>query len=74
MEAGGVGEVVQDGVNGLLVPAGDEAALALAVQRYFADDALRERLRAAASSSVAAYAPERVFGELEATLHRVARG
>jgi len=73
MEAGGVGEVVQDGVNGLLVPAGDEAALALAVQRYFADDALRERLRAGAASSVAAYAAERVFGELEATLHRVAR-
>ena len=73
MEAGGVGEVVHDGVNGLLVPAGDGAALADAVQRYFADEALRERLRAAAASSVAAYAPERVFGELEATLRRVAR-
>jgi hypothetical protein len=43
------------------------------VRRYFADDALRERLRAAAAPSVAAYAPERVFGELEATLRRVAR-
>jgi hypothetical protein len=43
------------------------------VRRYFADDALRERLRAAAASSVAAYAPERVFGELESTLRRVAR-
>jgi glycosyltransferase involved in cell wall biosynthesis len=73
MEAGGVGEVVQDGVNGLLVPAGDTAALAEAVRRYFADDALRERLRAAAARSVAAYAPERVLGELEATLRRVAR-
>ncbi|TML27430.1 MAG: glycosyltransferase family 4 protein [Actinobacteria bacterium] len=73
MEAGGVGEVVHDGVNGLLVPAGDTAALANAVRRYFTDDALRERLRAAAASSVAAYAPERVFGELEATLHRIAR-
>ncbi len=73
MEAGGVGEVVRDGVNGLLVPAGDSGALAEAVRRYFADDALRERLRAAAASSVAAYAPERVFGELEATLLRVAR-
>jgi glycosyltransferase involved in cell wall biosynthesis len=73
MAAGGVGEVVQDGVNGLLVPAGDTRALAEAVRRYFRDDALRERLRAAAASSVAAYAPERVFGELEATLHRVAR-
>jgi glycosyltransferase involved in cell wall biosynthesis len=73
MEAGGVGEVVRDGENGLLVPAGDASALAEAVRRYFADDALRERLRAAAASSVAAYAPERVFGELEATLRRVAR-
>jgi glycosyltransferase involved in cell wall biosynthesis len=74
MEAGGVGEIVRDGVNGLLVPAGDTAALANAVRRYFADDALRERLRASAASSVAAYAPERVFGELESTLGRVARG
>jgi len=73
MEAGGVGEVVRDGENGLLVPAGDASALAEAVRRYFADDALCERLRAAAASSVAAYAPERVFGELEATLRRVAR-
>jgi glycosyltransferase involved in cell wall biosynthesis len=73
MEAGGVGEVVHDEQNGLLVPAGDTAALADAVRRYFADDALRERLRAAAARSVAAYAPERVFGELESALHRVAR-
>jgi len=73
MEAGGVGEVVHDGVNGLLVPAGDTAALVEAVRRYFSDDALRERLRAAAAQSVAAYAPERVFGELESTLRRVAR-
>jgi glycosyltransferase involved in cell wall biosynthesis len=73
MEAGGVGEVVHDEVNGLLVRAGDTAALADAVRRYFSDDALRERLRAAAAQSVAAYAPERIFGELESTLRRVAR-
>ena len=73
MEAGGVSEVVQDGVNGLLVPAGDSEGLAEAVRRYFSDAELRERLRAAAASSVAAYAPERVFGELESKLRRVAR-
>jgi glycosyltransferase involved in cell wall biosynthesis len=73
MEAGGVSEVVHDGVNGLLVESGDTSALAEAVRRYFADGALRERLRAAAAASVADYAPERVFGELEATLRRVAR-
>jgi glycosyltransferase involved in cell wall biosynthesis len=72
MEAGGISEVVRDGINGLLVPAGDTAALADALRRYFADTALRERLRGAAAESVAEYAPDRVFGELEATLERVA--
>jgi glycosyltransferase involved in cell wall biosynthesis len=69
-DAGGVGEVVRDGVNGLLV---SPAELADAVRRYFSDAALRERLRAAAAQSVAAYAPERVFGELETMLRRAAR-
>jgi glycosyltransferase involved in cell wall biosynthesis len=68
MEAGGVGEVVRDGVNGLLVPAGDTEALGDAVRRYFRDGELRERLRAAAAPSVAEYAPERVFGVLEQKL------
>lgn len=73
MEAGGVAEVVQDGVNGILVPAGDTPALAEAVRRYFGDAGLRERLRKAAADSVAGYAPERVFAQLEETLLRVAR-
>jgi glycosyltransferase involved in cell wall biosynthesis len=71
-EAGGVSEVVHDGVNGLLVAAGDTAALGEAVRRFFADDELRERLRAAAAASVSEYAPERVFSELEKTLRRIA--
>jgi glycosyltransferase involved in cell wall biosynthesis len=73
MEVGGVAEVVHDGENGLLVTAGDTAALGEAVRRFFEDDALRERLRAAAAASIAAYAPERVFGELESALERIAR-
>jgi glycosyltransferase involved in cell wall biosynthesis len=72
MDAGGVAEVVEDGVNGLLVPAGDTAALTDAVRRFFADGELRERLRTGASASAAAYAPERVFGRLEAKLLEVA--
>jgi glycosyltransferase involved in cell wall biosynthesis len=71
MAAGGVGEVVRDGVNGLLVPAGDTAALGRALRRYFGDPELRERLRAGAAPSVADYSVDRVFGELEATLLRV---
>jgi len=73
MEAGGVGEVVRDGENGLLVPAGDTEALAAALRRYFGDAELRERLRSQAARSVDDYAPERIFGELEAALVRVAR-
>jgi glycosyltransferase involved in cell wall biosynthesis len=72
MEAGGVAEVVHDGVNGLLVPAGDTEALAGAVRRYFADEALRERLRARAAESVADYSAERVFAQLEDVLRAVA--
>jgi glycosyltransferase involved in cell wall biosynthesis len=65
---GGVGEVVHDGENGLLVPAGDAAALAEAVRRYFADDELRSRLRAAAAGSVRAFDRETVFGRIEQAL------
>jgi glycosyltransferase involved in cell wall biosynthesis len=72
MQAGGVSEVVHDGVNGLLVAAGDTAGLGEAVRRYFADDELRERLRGAAAASLAGYAPDVVFGELEQTLRRIA--
>jgi len=70
---GGVAEVVTNEENGLLVPAGDADGLAAAVRRYFEDSPLRERLRAHAEPSVARYAAERVFGELESTLERLAR-
>jgi glycosyltransferase involved in cell wall biosynthesis len=72
MEAGGVAEVVRDGVNGLLVPAGDTDALAEAVRRYFGDAVLRERLRGQATESVADYSADRVFSRLEDVLHSVA--
>ena len=71
--AGGVAELVAHERNGLLVDQDDPEALGAAIRRFFEDGELRERLRAAAAPSVAAYAPERVFGELEATLVRVAR-
>jgi glycosyltransferase involved in cell wall biosynthesis len=70
---GGVPEVVADGVNGLLVSPNDIGALAAAIERFFADDELRARLRAAAAESVLRYAPERVLGELERILVTAAR-
>jgi len=69
---GGVAEVVRDGENGLLVAPGDVAGLAASIRRYFEDEPLRERMRAAAAASVADYAPERVFARLEETLAAVA--
>jgi len=69
---GGVAEIVRDGQNGLLVQPGDAGALAAAIRRYFADEALRGRLRAAAAQSVSEYAPERVYAQLEAVLEQAA--
>jgi glycosyltransferase involved in cell wall biosynthesis len=70
---GGVAEVVEDGRNGLLVPAGDPEALGAAIKRFFADQELRERLRAAAAESVRRFAPEIVYARLEAILEDAAK-
>jgi glycosyltransferase involved in cell wall biosynthesis len=71
--AGGVEEVVHDGVNGLLVEPGDVEALAGAIRRFVSDPALADALRANAAASVADYAPGRVYERLEAILERAAR-
>lgn len=70
---GGVGEVVRDGENGLLVPLGDSSALGEAIRRYFGDEELRRRLREQAAASVEQYSQERIFTELEQTLEQVTR-
>ena len=44
---GGAAEIVEDGVNGLLTPPGDVAALTAAMRKILEDDALRDRLREA---------------------------
>jgi glycosyltransferase involved in cell wall biosynthesis len=45
--AGGIPEIVEDGVNGLLVPPRDHHALAEAIVRALEDVALRQRMGAA---------------------------
>jgi glycosyltransferase involved in cell wall biosynthesis len=49
------GGLVRDGRNGLVVPAGDPAALAGALRRLQGDPELRARLGAAAREDVAPY-------------------
>jgi glycosyltransferase involved in cell wall biosynthesis len=58
---GGIPEVVDDGVNGLLVPAHDVAAIARAVDRVVHDDALRRALATAAPESVEELAEPRIL-------------
>ena len=69
---GGVPEIVRDGDNGLLVPAGSPEALADAIRRFFADEGLRARLAERAAQSVAQYTEESVFRRIEAELERAA--
>jgi glycosyltransferase involved in cell wall biosynthesis len=70
---GGVSEVVRDGQNGLVVEPNDVGALAAAIERFFGDSELAARLRANAASSVAAYAPDELYGRLEKILVEAAR-
>lgn len=51
---GGNTELIRDGFNGLLVPAGDPAALAAAIRRVVEDDGLRHRLADAARADAEA--------------------
>ncbi|HEY2182192.1 MAG TPA: glycosyltransferase family 4 protein [Solirubrobacteraceae bacterium] len=58
-EVGAVaGGLVRDGVNGLVVPAGDDRALAQALKRLAEDPELRARLGQQGASDVAAYSDE----------------
>src|SRR5919108_606582 len=73
-DVGGVTEILRDGENGLLVPMNDAEALAGAIRRYFDDEALQERLRAATVASVTRFAPEAIYARLEALLEEAASG
>jgi glycosyltransferase involved in cell wall biosynthesis len=65
---GGVPEVVEDGVNGLLVPPGDVEALAEALRRLVEEAGLRDRLAAAAAPSVAHLREPEVLARIEALI------
>jgi glycosyltransferase involved in cell wall biosynthesis len=54
------GGLVQDGVNGFVVPERDSTALAAAIHRVLADAELRARLSAAAVDSIAGWTNERM--------------
>jgi glycosyltransferase involved in cell wall biosynthesis len=72
-DVGGVSEVVHDGVNGLLVPAGAPDALARALSSLLESQQLRDRLAAAARPSVAELAADRVYGRIADLLEAACR-
>jgi len=68
----GYREVVRDGVDGLLVPPGDAAALAAAVRRVLDDPALAARLREAGRVRAETYSWERVTDQIESIYRELA--
>lgn len=67
----GNADLVTDGQTGLLVPYGDEAALAAAVGRVMVDGALRVRLGTQAREAVKPYCLETVFPQVMAQYERM---
>jgi N-acetyl-alpha-D-glucosaminyl L-malate synthase BshA len=64
---GGIPEVVEDGVNGLLVPFGDADQLARAVEKLIKNDTLRKALgRAAKSQAQETFSAEVIIPRYEA--------
>jgi glycosyltransferase involved in cell wall biosynthesis len=71
--AGGIPEVVEDGVTGRLVPARDHATLAQAIVELLRDDALRKRMGGAGLARVSErFTVERMVDETAAAYVRVA--
>jgi len=70
----GLQETVTDGANGLVVPPSDPAALADAICRVLADEALLDRLTRAARPSIERFAWEPRVRELEAMAQQPAAG
>jgi glycosyltransferase involved in cell wall biosynthesis len=54
------GGLIQDGVNGLIVPEQDSQSLARALHRILEDEPLRGQMSAHASTTIADYTPERM--------------
>jgi glycosyltransferase involved in cell wall biosynthesis len=72
---GGMPDYVLDGTTGLLVPPGDPAALAAALERVLGDDALRARLgRGGRAFLEEKLLPERVAAALAGVLRTVTEG
>jgi len=73
-KTGGVPDVIEDGVNGLLVPPADPGALARAIDRLLADSGLARRLSEGAQGRGKDYGWEVLAGRVLAVYHGVTAG
>lgn len=72
--AGGIPDVISDGIDGLLVPFGDVAALADALRRLLDDPALRRRMGEAGRAKVhAQYTWDTIVAEVSRVYDRLLR-
>lgn len=69
---GGIVDIVRDGIDGLLVPPGDVAALARAIADLLDDPGRREALGAAARERAERFRAAAVLPRIEALYHAVA--
>jgi glycosyltransferase involved in cell wall biosynthesis len=69
--AGGIPEVIVDGVCGLLAPVGDPGALGSNIARLFTDRSLAARVRDAARLRAAEFSVERMADRTVAVYHEV---
>jgi GNAT superfamily N-acetyltransferase len=72
-DVGGMSEELTDGVDALLVPSDDAAALADGIERVATDTDLRSRLAEASRGRAPEFGVERTVEVLESTYHQVAR-
>jgi GalNAc-alpha-(1->4)-GalNAc-alpha-(1->3)-diNAcBac-PP-undecaprenol alpha-1,4-N-acetyl-D-galactosaminyltransferase len=61
----GPSELIEDGINGLLVPVGDQAAFARGLDQLMDDLDLRTRLSRAARAHIQQFASEHIFEQYE---------
>lgn len=70
-DCGGPRDLIEDGVNGFLVPVGDAGAIVNRVQLLLNDAALRKQMQQRALETVKGFTWDKCVDELERALHRV---